>query len=491
MITVRVPWFTLYLVAAANVVFSVIDRHGHIGEESLARTERNRSATVWMGSDYSTSDTSCLLQQRTMTVVAARAGVYSKHDCHGSHANRTCRFRDVCYNLTSDLPMLLYFHNGSAKPEGQLPSRQWLGKAGRNSFRRLHVLQNDMDVPTSLDLRPASMKNVNGPVPMNIDLIPEHIPHQAVYFRNPVAVLFQPFGAENFGHQLADNMYAIYVMLRTFGIADSFNAQLLTLASCDSFSDDGMDRSICKKLMPKMYSALSRYPVLQLHMSDSLLADAVSTVQHHKGGLNTMPGEESSLMCFRTLLVSPGANSFRMWGHPSARPHFFWDFRLQLVRNVLGPSCADPACGSSVTVPMHILISVKSWKNRAKSKYSSGHGLENVDALREHLRAQFPKYRVESADLATMSFQDQISLLTQTAFLFSHGGGGSFGALFLPRMGTLAVAPSRAAASELSWMNTLWFFICRLPSTDVSLEDAVRIVRSEQPGCWKPLENPR
>jgi len=372
-----------------------------------------------------------------------------------ARANRTCRFQNVCYNLTSDTGTLLYFWNGR------------------------------LDVPTKLDLRPNSIP-ANGPVYMKLQLVPGTMPPQVTYFRNPVVALFQPIGSENFGHELADDMYGVYVMLKVFRIADPFSAQVLTLDSCDKFSNDLMDRSVCKKMIPKMYPALSRHSVLQLRTSDLLLANPGSNGAN--GAASQAPRNKSSLMCFHTLLASPGMNSFRVWGAGSTVPHFYWGFRSQLVRRMLGSSCADEACGSSIPVPKRILILEKSTKNRAKMKSTTGDGIENVDAVREHLRAHFPNYKVESVDPASLSFKDQISMLTQTAFLFAHGGGGGFGAFFLPRKATLAVAPAWSSETEIAWMHTLWFKICKLPSKVVSLELAVKIVNGKQPGCLKPLE---
>jgi len=371
--------------------------------------------------------------------------LYSNHDCRGTpisgyygvHPNRTCRFQDVCYDLSSNKGNLLYFHNGTF----------------------------DTDVPKSLDLRAFSGPG-NGPVNLEVQLVPKRIPDQVAVFRNPVAVLSQPFGSENFGHTLADSMYGVYFMQWLFRIADPLHSQLLTLSSCDSFSDDGMDRSVCKKMMPKMYAAISRLPVLQLDL-----------LQTHDDLIDA-PLNGSHLLCFRTLLVSPGANSFRAWGMGWAlgRPHLYWDFRRQMVQNMLGPHCPDVACGSVAPAMSRIIVLVKTGVNRADSPYTTGPGIQNSTGIQEHLASRFPKYIVECVDAARFSMKDQISMMTQTAVLFSHAGGGGFVSLFLPHGATLALRHS-IYYWELTFFKTLWLFVCEFPNLSPSL--AERIVRKK------------
>lgn len=325
--------------------------------------------------------------------------MYSTHECQGDYPvsygsdvhNTSCRFRNVCFPMAMDAKSLIYFQDS-----------------------QIGINHKELQ---SLDMRPIS-NGANEAVRLPIHFLSGPIPQGASFWPVPITVLFQPFGSENFGHQLGDNMFAVYSMQQLFQIADPYNSQLIMMDRCDRPEADGQFRTACHGMMSKMYKALSRHPVLQLRAAD-LMRHGTSTTK---------------LMCFHTLIAGSGAHSYRSPKVQQLSGTFF-NFRSFLITNAVGP-CTTVACNDIPTGRTTIIISKKSsWNPRGM-----GPGIQNVAEIQLYLSRVFPESDVLVRDFATLSFGEQLALAKQTKIMFSHPGGGSFTALFLPPGATLAIS---------------------------------------------------
>lgn len=183
--------------------------------------------------------------------------------------------------------------------------------------------------------------------------------------------------------------------------------------------------------------------------------------------------------------MGSGANSYRVWsGYGSGPPQLKWTtafrlaqhrplfhgYHLQLLCNTLGPTaCSDNVCGS-VEPPKRILILKK--KLCTVCIMSTGAGIANTGELQNYLKVRFPKYVIDVAEMSSMSSKDQLSLITQSSVMFSHGGGGVFGAIFLPQGALLAMKV--AINSEFRFFLVLsWFTSCRLSNDEGNVNETL------------------
>jgi len=319
-----------------------------------------------------------------------------------------CSFHNVCYNLDRDDKTLVYFAKSTDR--------------------------NASHVPTSFEHNFVQMK-----------VLREAIPVDKAVFQHEAFILIVLYRCANFGHVLRDILFYVYSLQQLDSIADPFDTQILSLP-----------HMACIRTLADMLATVSRKAVLSFRTKfwSKLLAGV--------HGENT---RKPTWMCFDKLLTGTGPHDVGKF-FPRHQDYYIlqYPYRNHIVKNLLGPDCPDVACGRALPRCNHIVFLRKKlfMKPDRRGRVGTGPGILNTYQLQQHTKKLHPDYDVSSLDLSRLSFKSQVELMIQTAVLFSHGGGGSFVALFLPPGSSFAFM-AKLEGEFLYYRNLTWITTYRLP----------------------------
>lgn len=217
-------------------------------------------------------------------------GVYSSMWCiggrgrYGTHADRSCRFRNICYKPSTD---------------------EWqfrLDPASKDTFITLldngeivskmpQQLVNLRSMGIEKDARywaPKVMPVDAGPAPRSA-FVPrrrESEPH--------VAVLYHPHYPANIGHVIGDDLFPVFNLQASFGLLTS-EVQLILQRDCDLIFQ-GMAKKIaqCREMLNMLTPGVTQRQWLAATQEDLMKRLQV-------------PDQQGDLVCFENLLAGQGS----------------------------------------------------------------------------------------------------------------------------------------------------------------------------------------
>lgn len=324
---------------------------------------------------------------------------FSSHFCKGSEGSydwkmRNCIFSDVCYNRTTR--KLLYFSNHT---ESAIPILQDEGLI-------LHMFPEKFidyrgGVPEhSRPIELQAIEQVFRTRPREYDELYYNTQNSS----SGLSVLYKPFWPENFGHFIADDLFALFSGMCMFGeLSDDVHVLFIGQGCAEVHQQGSSEAKRCEKFFSSLWMrGISKHPVRNL-------ADNVVFPQ--------------PVVCFQKLLVGIGNLAFHAGTH--GRGPDLWLFRNWMLLNMgfpISPATAPTDRKTPILTVIHKPV-------------SSNHPrvILNFAQLIEHLNQSLrTEAQVKVLSIEHASAEQQVLSALETQVAITPEGGVSFWALFLP-----------------------------------------------------------
>jgi hypothetical protein len=355
---------------------------------------------------------------------------------HPSAYSRSCWFRDVCYRLADQA--FVYFDDGYSLPAV-------FDHATRNTTFPPDLLALNV-FGAAAPLRLFSPQTVRESLPRT---------RSVQWWHRPLNVVLEQTGAENFGHYIGDNLFAIFVLLYTFELLSS-DVQLWLSNDCHEWlyaaswlPPDRHPQLLrdCVRFHSHMYAAISAVPPLVLHK--------------HKFAA------ETELVCFEHVLVGAAGFSYRLQNEGKAPVLAHYRRHLLEMLQVRTHVVIDHARR------LHLTLQFRSsaWRrivNACELVVAITHAIPSVDITVVHDGA--------------LSLSELAQQMTKTDVLMTQQGGSSFIAIFAsdgaavvfidvwqgqgPRGGNRA---TRRHEEPRFWSHAAWFRDVYYTPTDTEI----------------------
>jgi hypothetical protein len=301
---------------------------------------------------------------------------------HPSPYSRSCWFRDICYRPSDQA--FVYFDDGYSLPA---------------IFD--HVSRNTSFPP---DLLALNVFGAAAPLRLFVpQTVREPLPRtpSVHWWHRPLNVVLEQTGAENFGHYIGDNLFAIFMLLYTFELL-SPHVQVWLSNDCHEWlytafwlPSDRHPQLLrdCVRFHSHMYSAISAVPPLVLHK-------------------HLFPSTE--LVCFENVLVGAAGFSYRL--HNEGKAPVLARYRRHLL--------------AMLSVHTHVMDRARRLHLTLQFRSSAWrrivNGCELVIAITDAIR---------NVDLTvvhdgSLSLSELAQQMAKTNVLVTQAGGSSFIAIF-------------------------------------------------------------
>lgn len=383
--------------------------------------------------------------------------------------HRSCRFSNLCLNLTSRKFVVFSSIRERHLWKSQLDQKHdyihlsSILMRGRGGQVRHKEGEPDNLSPT------VSIGGINtkwGPGSKRLEWFPEILPGEhwknLAYYALPedtVLIPYHSLNARNPGHLVWDEFLPMYNLLEMFQL-DDFNHSVLPLryvlqdgipalwATCDY---DPQMLIECKALMKKFAPLIMRQS-----SATTVTSQLLSTVDYE---LNLFLEKDQTshvdLVCAKTGVAGMGAltdhGMYKRHGweerdylvsHNDGRGGLLYRFRNFMVQT-LGLAPTSPN-GAGDVVPH------KAPRRIVFSQLSSDHNYRNLDFshLVDIVKRELPGESVEPFVFKKLSIHDQVEVARTTAIYVTICGGGAVTAMFLPKGASLIVYYQEDAGAD-------------------------------------------
>jgi hypothetical protein len=228
-----------------------------------------------------------------------------------------------------------------------------------------------------------------------------------------VAVLTEFYGSENYGHQIADAAFSLFLIQEMFGLV-SRDTEFIAYRSCKSncFSNRfcaGVAHEHrwewCEHQLPMILASLSRLP---LQFLDGTVPPDQSV---YRAALGSGP------LCFENLLMGMGQLTFR---RSNIGMGSIWRaFRDFFIAGIPGPDKpATPRVPFSLVILDRVGLSRRNWIN--------------AQTCAARLREELGSWDIQLMDLRRQPSLAYLHIIHRAQVLVTPGGGFAFASIFLP-----------------------------------------------------------
>ena len=382
--------------------------------------------------------------------------LYSKHFCIGDNndveqfRNRVCIFTNICYAPFQKKKRWIYFQKpGSTLITAVNPQT---GELIRDSFPQPFAILKRSDDESKVES------------PWTPTVISNEIPLREPFNRltarfdsSKLAILYEPYWMENFGHVLNDDLFATYAAMQLFNTTiQPEHVRLLLNSDCSMFLD-GDEHSRCNRFFSSWSPLIANIP----------------SVNVNKMGEIEKEQDPNQLICYEKMLVGLTSLNFHNHDHTGHAP-LFWNFRNHLIRQLgLNPNQRP----SKQT----ILIAHKPENQRRH--------IVNFKEMVDFVRENFPDTHVQVEQFFDKPARDQVRILQDSTVFITMPGAISQGSIFLSS-GTSAIYVDilrNEKSSSLEgylWTHLSWFKHFRYPVRKEEIVIDEEIIKEHNSNKW-------